>query len=889
MSKRNRNQRQKANNQQLKTNSQNPIIKTLVVRPARVDTADIGTWKTAVNNAKKGDGAKLYDLIENILSDGVLSSALERRINKVANAEITFQKDGKAVDEIDDLIDTPEFEELIKEIALSRAYGRSAIDVWFAPEFGIYSFPRKHIKITDMEKPLFQHKRIIVAKEHDRVGYDISADENIISCGKDDDLGYLFKAAQYVIYKRGGFGDWSQYVEIFGMPFLLGKYNAMDENQRDQLFEALAGIGGNPRAAVPDGTDVEVHDTGGKSTNLYDKFRQACNEEILISVLGQTMTTTNGSSRSQAEVHESTEEGIAKSDRRYVQRVLNKYFLPLLIKRGYNVAGGKFSFPDAGENISTKERLEMGLKLRKEGLPVDEDYFFEITGIPKGQAEPTSNKKEEKPTEEEEEPTTKSKKPKAKKRKLFDFFADASTTGSEAISQKKSESLIAKWITSTEQTITNLTDTVRFGINIDKLFNQAVKDIYKKYGKELPKEEQGAVVHKNLFEITNTVLQKGIDRTISAEFGKKNPEFLAEFKHNTAVFSAFKGHRQTKEIIGELLDENGNLRSFYNFNKAVRGKYINRNYNSLRTEYNMAVRSARTAEKFKRFLMIKHLYPNLEYLESSASDKRKDHLKYVGTVLPIDHKWWDTHIPPSEWGCECGITNTDKPVTAVPRESKPINPVFANNPAKTAEIVNAKEHPYVKSACKNYEKCQFRKSGLQLADAPNRPECNICILAKEMYKNIKARKLKYKSYDNKEWKKEYFNKKHGGYIVVHKGRIEKSQKSKNEKEKFNKEMQMCLTYAKAGYTIEVLDEQKRVASCDVKFNNILADLKKTKSHNNIVKYAKKAVFKQGAEVLLFEFEQETDEIHLELNKLYQKHNIKAYYFFTYKKAIHRNF
>lgn len=671
------------------------VIKALVIQPAKVESADIGTWRTALNQANKGNRTKLYDLLDNVMMDPVLSSAVERRVNKITNAEITFQRDGESVEEIDDIIDTPEFELLIEEIAKARAYGKSVIEVGFAPAFDVFSFPRKHIKITNLDKPLSERKRFIAAKPSDQNGYDYTQDEFIFECGKDDDFGYIFKAAAYVIYKRGGFGDWAQYAEIFGMPFLIGTYNSADEKQRDMLFEALSMIGGKPVAAIPDGTNLDVKDTGGKSTDLFERLNKACNEEILIAVLGQSMTTTDGSSRSQAEVHEDTEEGIAQSDRRYVQRMLNRYLVPLLVKRGYKAEGGFFLFPDAGENISTKDRLEMGFSMRREGLEVDEDYFFEISGIPRAKA--GAKKAEPKPKEEPDP-----KEPKTKQVKLADtdedgrflrwikdFFVFARTMGSRAnlnLHRKSTNSI---------HTGIELADTVDTGLNVDKLFDQALRNIYRKKDGKIP------LVEENLFNISNTAYQKAIDGQFKAagvEFGKKNQSFINEFKTNASVFAAFKNHRQTVEIAGQLMDENGNLRSFHEFKKAVLGTSIKADYNQrwLLTEYNTAVRSARMAAKFKKFEAIKHLYPNLEFMPSTAANPREEHKEYYGTILPIDHPWWNDHTPPIDWGCECGIRNTDKPVTKVPVDAEPIDPVFDNNPGKTAEIVNMAEHPYVK-------------------------------------------------------------------------------------------------------------------------------------------------------------------------------------------------
>lgn len=124
----------------------------------------------------------------------------------------------------------------------------------------------------------------------------------------------------------------------------------------------------------------------------------------------------------------------------------------------------------------------------------------------------------------------------------------------------------------------------------------------------------------------------------------------------------------------------------------------------MQTEYNTAMRSARAAVKWREYLKTEHLYPNLEYIQSRSSHKREAHLEYVGTVLPIRHEWWNTHLPQSDWNCKCWVRVTDKEPTAVP-QSKKVLPVFDNNSGKTAEFIDTKEHPYVKEVCPYFDSC----------------------------------------------------------------------------------------------------------------------------------------------------------------------------------------
>ena len=71
-------------------------------------------------------------------------------------------------------------------------------------------------------------------------------------------------------------------------------------------------------------------------------------------------------------------------------------------------------------------------------------------------------------------------------------------------------------------------------------------------------------------------------------------------------------------------------------------------------------------------------------------------------------------------------------------------------------------------------------------------------------------------------------------------------------------------------------------------DGIPTDLKKTKSHNNIADYAKKATEEQKAELVVFELEIETKKIYIEIEKLKEK-GIKGYYFSAMIKQKYMSF
>lgn len=134
---------------------------------------------------------------------------------------------------------------------------------------------------------------------------------------------------------------------------------------------------------------------------------------------------------------------------------------------------------------------------------------------------------------------------------------------------------------------------------------------------------------------------------------------------------------------------------------------------------------------------------------------------------------------------------------------------------------------------------------------------------------------KYNAYGD-EWEKAYYDKFSGGYLVVSKQRIKQGNINKQEKEKYNKEYNMCLILARNGYRVEYLKFKE--GSFDIYLNGISADLKKTASHNNISDYARKAIYRQRAKLVVFEFEKETAHIKEELKNLKEKGIHGKYYF-----------
>lgn len=99
--------------------------------------------------------------------------------------------------------------------------------------------------------------------------------------------------------------DLADYIERFGTPTLIGEYGSDD--QRQEILDGLAALCRAGYGAIPKGVKLTALDgTGGRgagSASLHEDVMRFLNQEKSKLVLGETMSTEDGSSRSQAEVH----------------------------------------------------------------------------------------------------------------------------------------------------------------------------------------------------------------------------------------------------------------------------------------------------------------------------------------------------------------------------------------------------------------------------------------------------------------------------------------------------------------------------------------------------------------------------------------------------------
>lgn len=116
-------------------------------------------------------------------------------------------------------------------------------------------------------------------------------------------------------FKRNGARFWAVALEKYGMPTALGAYPAgASPKERADLLTMLQAIHGSSAVAFPEGFEAKLLESMKTSGGSHEAWMRYWDEEIIQVILSQTMTTNNGSSRSQAEVHEDVRDDVVKGD-----------------------------------------------------------------------------------------------------------------------------------------------------------------------------------------------------------------------------------------------------------------------------------------------------------------------------------------------------------------------------------------------------------------------------------------------------------------------------------------------------------------------------------------------------------------------------------------------
>ena len=323
--------------------------------------AEISKWQQALTAVKHPTDPRAYqlqDLYDNLESDGHFLS--ERELRKAATLCADFSIINRQTGDIDrektDLFREEWFYNFRID-ALDAIFKGATVMEMLNPQTLEFSLiPRRNVqakfgrvllevagnKFIDYNSPLYAGR--------------------IIRIGKHDNLGLMADLCGQLIWKRNAQQSWAEFTEKYGQPLITAITNKTSESDIAKIQDMLDTLGEAARAVLPEGTTIKIEQfTGGDSFQVYDKQIERINSELSKPLVGGTMLTSDGSSRSQSEVHErNLDEKIAARDKLTIEYITNGQLIPMMQHWGHNINPETDKFVhDATFEMSLKDHWEV--------------------------------------------------------------------------------------------------------------------------------------------------------------------------------------------------------------------------------------------------------------------------------------------------------------------------------------------------------------------------------------------------------------------------------------------------------------------------------------------------------------------------------------------------
>lgn len=253
--------------------------------------------------------------------------AIEPVVNQPRNGNV----DEKIIDAVRDLVEAPIFEDMLIDVLDGLGKGFSVVEILW--EHGATWRPREYVW-RDPRHFQFDRKtgrELRLREDGSTEGRELSRYSFIrhipkLKSGLPIRGGLARLAAWAFLLKSYTLKDWAAFLEVFGMPLRVGRYpRSATPDEKRVLLRAVRDLAADAAAIIPSGMEIEfVEAKGGSGNAVFGAMAEYLDAQISKAVLGQTMTTDNGSSLAQAQVHENVRYDILRADGRQVSTTINR-------------------------------------------------------------------------------------------------------------------------------------------------------------------------------------------------------------------------------------------------------------------------------------------------------------------------------------------------------------------------------------------------------------------------------------------------------------------------------------------------------------------------------------------------------------------------------------
>ncbi len=220
------------------------------------------------------------------------------------------------------------------------------------------------------------------------------SDNGVSPCG----YGLMYQIALYEIFLRNTLGFNGDFIELFAMPYRVGKTTKTEEKERAELENAIKNMGSAGYAIIDPMDEIDFLEakTSGNGYKPYENLEKRCEDKVSKIILGHADAIDSTAGKLGAGQGEDSPVAQALEDKqtkdgRFIENIVNNELLPRLKKLGIiNVPEGfTFKFLNDGEaqeqrqseDASNLITAQIAQTMKNAGLQMDAEYFAERTGI----------------------------------------------------------------------------------------------------------------------------------------------------------------------------------------------------------------------------------------------------------------------------------------------------------------------------------------------------------------------------------------------------------------------------------------------------------------------------------------------------------------------------
>jgi phage gp29-like protein len=339
--------------------------------------------------AAKGGGLEIY---QEVLRDAQVYSCLQQRRLALVSREWEIipgaedRASRKAADFAREMIAGIGFDRITSMMHYGVFYGYAMAELIYARDGGQWTIDA--VKVRKARRFRFGadgRPRLLTKDNRDGIevperkfwSYATGADNDDEPYG----LGLGHVCYWPVWLKRNGVKFWAVFLEKFGAPTPVGRYGpGATEAEQAKLLQAVAAVQSDSGIILPEGMTIELLEAARGGTVDYGAFHDKMDAAIAKVILSQTMTTDNGSSLAQGQVHADVKAEVVKADADLICGSFNRGPLAWLTRWNFEGATPPKVWRVMTEPEDLNLRADRDLKIWQMGFVPDADYMLETYG-----------------------------------------------------------------------------------------------------------------------------------------------------------------------------------------------------------------------------------------------------------------------------------------------------------------------------------------------------------------------------------------------------------------------------------------------------------------------------------------------------------------------------